>query len=95
MFFQDTEEQIAIKQCRQELSERNKERWCLEIMIMKRSVPLIDHRAKKKTENPSLLWARPSLPLTFMTHGSLIVLFPESQRPVCFSLDGLLGLGMK
>uniref|UniRef100_A0A8C4EIQ4 IkappaB kinase n=1 Tax=Dicentrarchus labrax TaxID=13489 RepID=A0A8C4EIQ4_DICLA len=32
----DTEEQIAIKQCRQELSERNKERWCLEIQIMKR-----------------------------------------------------------
>ncbi|KAF6730095.1 Inhibitor of nuclear factor kappa-B kinase subunit beta [Oryzias melastigma] len=32
----DTEEQIAIKQCRQELSERNKERWKLEIQIMKR-----------------------------------------------------------
>ncbi|XP_008334355.1 inhibitor of nuclear factor kappa-B kinase subunit beta [Cynoglossus semilaevis] len=32
----DTEEQIAIKQCRQELSERNKERWCLEIQIMRR-----------------------------------------------------------
>uniref|UniRef100_A0A8C7YSH7 IkappaB kinase n=1 Tax=Oryzias sinensis TaxID=183150 RepID=A0A8C7YSH7_9TELE len=29
-------EQIAIKQCRQELSERNKERWKLEIQIMKR-----------------------------------------------------------
>ncbi|XP_056274109.1 inhibitor of nuclear factor kappa-B kinase subunit beta isoform X2 [Pseudoliparis swirei] len=35
----DTEEQIAIKQCRQELSERNKERWCLEIQIMRR----LDH----------------------------------------------------
>ncbi|XP_075955013.1 inhibitor of nuclear factor kappa-B kinase subunit beta [Anarhichas minor] len=35
----DTEEQIAIKQCRQELSERNKERWILEIQIMKR----LDH----------------------------------------------------
>ncbi|XP_035235434.1 inhibitor of nuclear factor kappa-B kinase subunit beta [Anguilla anguilla] len=35
----DTEEQIAIKQCRQELSEKNKERWCLEIQIMKR----LDH----------------------------------------------------
>lgn len=34
---QKTEEQIAIKQCRQELSERNKERWCLEIQIIKRS----------------------------------------------------------
>ncbi|KAM7018327.1 inhibitor of nuclear factor kappa-B kinase subunit beta [Tautogolabrus adspersus] len=32
----DTEEQIAVKQCRQELSERNKERWCLEIQIMKK-----------------------------------------------------------
>ncbi|XP_054467173.1 inhibitor of nuclear factor kappa-B kinase subunit beta [Anoplopoma fimbria] len=35
----DTEEHIAIKQCRQELSERNKERWVLEIQIMKR----LDH----------------------------------------------------
>uniref|UniRef100_A0A665X6N6 IkappaB kinase n=1 Tax=Echeneis naucrates TaxID=173247 RepID=A0A665X6N6_ECHNA len=35
----DTNEQIAIKQCRQELSERNKERWCLEIQIMRR----LDH----------------------------------------------------
>ncbi|CAB1322093.1 unnamed protein product [Coregonus sp. 'balchen'] len=34
----DTEEQIAIKQCRQELSERNRERWCLEIQIMKSTV---------------------------------------------------------
>ncbi|KAK6468529.1 inhibitor of nuclear factor kappa-B kinase subunit beta [Huso huso] len=32
----DTEEQIAIKQCRQELSLRNRERWCLEIQIMKK-----------------------------------------------------------
>lgn len=39
--FQETDEQIAIKQCRQELSERSKERWCLEIQIMKRSAPLI------------------------------------------------------
>uniref|UniRef100_A0A4W5R0I7 IkappaB kinase n=1 Tax=Hucho hucho TaxID=62062 RepID=A0A4W5R0I7_9TELE len=35
----DTEEQIAIKQCRQELSERNRERWCLEIQITMR----LDH----------------------------------------------------
>ncbi|XP_034026607.1 inhibitor of nuclear factor kappa-B kinase subunit beta [Thalassophryne amazonica] len=35
----DTEEQIAVKQCHQELSDRNKERWCLEIQIMKR----LDH----------------------------------------------------
>ncbi|XP_061448378.1 inhibitor of nuclear factor kappa-B kinase subunit beta isoform X2 [Rhineura floridana] len=32
----ETGEEIAIKQCRQELSPRNKERWCLEIQIMKR-----------------------------------------------------------
>ncbi|KAL8173998.1 UNVERIFIED_CONTAM: hypothetical protein K2H54_036370 [Gekko kuhli] len=32
----ETGEQIAIKQCRQELSPRNRERWCLEIQIMKR-----------------------------------------------------------
>ncbi|KAI4898757.1 hypothetical protein NFI96_014142 [Prochilodus magdalenae] len=32
----DTGDQIAIKQCRQELSSKNKERWCLEIQIMKR-----------------------------------------------------------
>lgn len=32
----ETGEQIAIKQCRQELSARNRERWCLEIQIMKR-----------------------------------------------------------
>ncbi|XP_076005688.1 inhibitor of nuclear factor kappa-B kinase subunit beta [Genypterus blacodes] len=35
----ETEEEIAIKQCRQDLCERNKERWCLEILIMKR----LDH----------------------------------------------------
>ncbi|XP_064421554.1 inhibitor of nuclear factor kappa-B kinase subunit beta [Latimeria chalumnae] len=32
----ETGEQIAIKQCRQELSSRNRERWCLEIQIMKK-----------------------------------------------------------
>ncbi|KAB0404964.1 hypothetical protein E2I00_016975, partial [Balaenoptera physalus] len=32
----ETGEQIAIKQCRQELSPRNRERWCLEIQIMRR-----------------------------------------------------------
>ncbi|XP_062854924.1 inhibitor of nuclear factor kappa-B kinase subunit beta isoform X2 [Trichomycterus rosablanca] len=32
----DSGDQIAIKQCRQELSAKNKERWCLEIQIMKR-----------------------------------------------------------
>lgn len=32
----ETGEQIAIKQCRQELSMRNRERWCLETQIMKR-----------------------------------------------------------
>ncbi|KAK2093520.1 hypothetical protein P7K49_027258 [Saguinus oedipus] len=32
----ETGEQIAIKQCRQELSPRNRDRWCLEIQIMRR-----------------------------------------------------------
>ncbi|KAM8794629.1 inhibitor of nuclear factor kappa-B kinase subunit beta [Eudromia elegans] len=32
----DTGEQVAIKQCRQELSPRNRDRWALEIQIMKR-----------------------------------------------------------
>lgn len=31
----ETGEQIAIKQCRQELSPRNRRRWCLEIQIMR------------------------------------------------------------
>ncbi|NWY95408.1 IKKB kinase, partial [Loxia curvirostra] len=33
---QETGEQVAIKQCRQELSPRNRDRWALEIQIMKR-----------------------------------------------------------
>nr|XP_021326646.1 inhibitor of nuclear factor kappa-B kinase subunit beta-like [Danio rerio] len=33
---QETSIQIAIKQCRQELSVKNKGRWSLEIQIMKR-----------------------------------------------------------
>uniref|UniRef100_A0A8I5ZJG2 Inhibitor of nuclear factor kappa-B kinase subunit beta n=1 Tax=Rattus norvegicus TaxID=10116 RepID=A0A8I5ZJG2_RAT len=33
---QVTGEQIAIKQCRQELSPKNRDRWCLEIQIMRR-----------------------------------------------------------
>ncbi|KAM3926704.1 inhibitor of nuclear factor kappa-B kinase subunit beta [Leptodactylus fuscus] len=32
----DTGEEVAIKQCRQELSPKNRERWCLEIQIMKK-----------------------------------------------------------
>uniref|UniRef100_A0A8V5GU14 Inhibitor of nuclear factor kappa-B kinase subunit beta n=1 Tax=Melopsittacus undulatus TaxID=13146 RepID=A0A8V5GU14_MELUD len=32
----ETGEQVAIKQCRQELSPRNRDRWALEIQIMKR-----------------------------------------------------------
>ncbi|CAJ0927263.1 unnamed protein product [Ranitomeya imitator] len=35
--FQQTRgEEVAIKQCRQELSPKNRERWCLEIQIMKK-----------------------------------------------------------
>uniref|UniRef100_A0A674CSF5 Serine-threonine/tyrosine-protein kinase catalytic domain-containing protein n=1 Tax=Salmo trutta TaxID=8032 RepID=A0A674CSF5_SALTR len=37
--FIGTSEQIAIKHCHQELSERNRERWCLEIQITMR----LDH----------------------------------------------------
>lgn len=33
---QETGEQVAIKQCRQELSPRNRDRWALEIQIMKK-----------------------------------------------------------
>ncbi|XP_075063166.1 inhibitor of nuclear factor kappa-B kinase subunit beta [Mixophyes fleayi] len=36
----DTGEEVAIKQCRQELSPKNRERWCLEIQIMKK----LNHR---------------------------------------------------
>ncbi|KAM8974176.1 inhibitor of nuclear factor kappa-B kinase subunit beta [Pelodytes ibericus] len=32
----ETGEQVAIKQCRQELSPKNRDRWCLEIQIMKK-----------------------------------------------------------
>lgn len=64
----DTEEQIAIKQCRQELSERNKERWCLEIQIMKR----LDHvnvvAAREVPEGMQKLFATNDLPLLAMEY---------------------------
>ncbi|XP_035515142.1 inhibitor of nuclear factor kappa-B kinase subunit beta isoform X2 [Morone saxatilis] len=64
----DTEEQIAIKQCRQELSERNKERWCLEIQIMKR----LDHvnvvAAREVPEGMEKLVATNDLPLLAMEY---------------------------
>nr|XP_046243921.1 inhibitor of nuclear factor kappa-B kinase subunit beta [Scatophagus argus] len=64
----DTEEQIAIKQCRQELSERNKERWCLEIQIMKR----LDHvnvvAAREVPEEMKKLAATNDLPLLAMEY---------------------------
>ncbi|KAM4616407.1 inhibitor of nuclear factor kappa-B kinase subunit beta [Polymixia lowei] len=64
----DTEEQIAIKQCRQELSERNKERWCLEIQIMKR----LDHvnvvAAREVPEGMQRLVATNDLPLLAMEY---------------------------
>uniref|UniRef100_A0A8C4EK94 IkappaB kinase n=1 Tax=Dicentrarchus labrax TaxID=13489 RepID=A0A8C4EK94_DICLA len=65
---EDTEEQIAIKQCRQELSERNKERWCLEIQIMKR----LDHvnvvAAREVPEGMQKLVATNDLPLLAMEY---------------------------
>ncbi|XP_049619098.1 inhibitor of nuclear factor kappa-B kinase subunit beta isoform X1 [Syngnathus scovelli] len=64
----DTEEQIAIKQCRQELSERNKERWCLEIQIMKR----LDHvnvvAAREVPEGMQKLVTTNDLPLLAMEY---------------------------
>ncbi|XP_068168007.1 inhibitor of nuclear factor kappa-B kinase subunit beta isoform X2 [Antennarius striatus] len=64
----DTEEQIAIKQCRQELSERNKERWCLEIQIMKR----LDHvnvvAAREVPEGMQKLVSTTDLPLLAMEY---------------------------
>ncbi|CAG08563.1 unnamed protein product [Tetraodon nigroviridis] len=64
----ETEEQIAIKQCRQELSERNKERWCLEIEIIKR----LDHvnvvAAREVPEGMQKLMAINDLPLLAMEY---------------------------
>ncbi|XP_051923156.1 inhibitor of nuclear factor kappa-B kinase subunit beta isoform X2 [Hippocampus zosterae] len=64
----DTAEQIAIKQCRQELSERNKERWCLEIQIMKR----LDHvnvvAAREVPEGMQKLVATNDVPLLAMEY---------------------------
>lgn len=64
----DTEEQIALKQCRQELSERNKERWCLEIQIMRR----LDHvnvvAAREVPEGMQKLVATNDLPLLAMEY---------------------------
>uniref|UniRef100_A0A7N8YB17 IkappaB kinase n=1 Tax=Mastacembelus armatus TaxID=205130 RepID=A0A7N8YB17_9TELE len=61
-------EQIAIKQCRQELSDRNKERWCLEIQIMKR----LDHvnvvAAREVPEGMQKLMAINDLPLLAMEY---------------------------
>jgi len=65
--FQDTEEQIAIKQCRQELSERNKERWCLEIQIMRRSVSSTCWRAPEQIQR----W-RGWIPAALPAHSSFI-----------------------
>uniref|UniRef100_A0A3Q2GNC4 IkappaB kinase n=1 Tax=Cyprinodon variegatus TaxID=28743 RepID=A0A3Q2GNC4_CYPVA len=61
-------EQIALKQCRQELSERNKERWCLEIQIMRR----LDHvnvvAARDVPEGMQRLVATNDLPLLAMEY---------------------------
>uniref|UniRef100_A0AAX7SDS7 IkappaB kinase n=1 Tax=Astatotilapia calliptera TaxID=8154 RepID=A0AAX7SDS7_ASTCA len=61
-------EQIAIKQCRQELSDRNKERWCLEIQIMKR----LDHvnvvAAREVPQGMQKLVATNDLPLLAMEY---------------------------
>nr|XP_020449623.1 inhibitor of nuclear factor kappa-B kinase subunit beta [Monopterus albus] len=64
----DTEEQIAIKQCRQELSERNKERWCLEIQIMKRLSHVNVVAAREVPERMQKLVVTNDLPLLAMEY---------------------------
>ncbi|XP_070689854.1 inhibitor of nuclear factor kappa-B kinase subunit beta [Pempheris klunzingeri] len=64
----DTEELIAIKQCRQELSERNKERWCLEIQIMKRLNHVNVVAAREVPEGMEKLVATNDLPLLAMEY---------------------------
>ncbi|CAL8249166.1 unnamed protein product [Merluccius merluccius] len=64
----DTEEQIAIKQCRQELSDRNKERWCLEIQIMKRLEHVNVVAAREVPEGMQRLVATNDLPLLAMEY---------------------------
>ncbi|MGH0179914.1 UNVERIFIED_CONTAM: hypothetical protein FKN15_002818 [Acipenser sinensis] len=59
----DTEEQIAIKQCRQELSLRNRERWCLEIQIMKKHTKL-----KQKQEDDIVVYEDLSGEVKFSKH---------------------------
>uniref|UniRef100_A0A673ALN1 IkappaB kinase n=1 Tax=Sphaeramia orbicularis TaxID=375764 RepID=A0A673ALN1_9TELE len=66
--FQDTEEQIAIKQCRQELSERNKERWCLEIQIMRRLNHVSVVAAREVPAGMHKLLANNDLPLLAMEY---------------------------
>ncbi|KAM4575720.1 inhibitor of nuclear factor kappa-B kinase subunit beta [Odontesthes bonariensis] len=64
----DTEEQIAIKQCRQELCERNKERWCLEIQIMKRLNHVNVVAAREVPEGMQKMVAINDLPLLAMEY---------------------------
>lgn len=62
----ETEEEIAIKQCRQELSDRNKERWCLEIQIMKRLNHVNVVAAREVPEGMEKLLTTNDLPLLAM-----------------------------
>ncbi|XP_041856312.1 inhibitor of nuclear factor kappa-B kinase subunit beta [Melanotaenia boesemani] len=64
----DTEEQIAIKQCCQELSDRSKERWCLEIQIMKRLNHVNVVAAREVPEGMQALVATNDLPLLSMEY---------------------------
>ncbi|KAK1893115.1 Inhibitor of nuclear factor kappa-B kinase subunit beta [Dissostichus eleginoides] len=89
----DTEEQIAIKQCRQELSEKNKERWCLEIQIMKR----LDHvnvvAAREVPEGMQKLVFTNDLPLLYlnlldncagMREGSVLILLCDISSALTY-----------
>ncbi|XP_041644217.1 inhibitor of nuclear factor kappa-B kinase subunit beta [Cheilinus undulatus] len=64
----DTEEQIAVKQCRQELSERNKERWCMEIQIMRRMKHVNVVAAREVPEEMEKLVGANQLPLLAMEY---------------------------
>uniref|UniRef100_A0A8C5ETY4 IkappaB kinase n=1 Tax=Gouania willdenowi TaxID=441366 RepID=A0A8C5ETY4_GOUWI len=64
----DSEEQIAIKQCHQELSDRNKERWCVEIEIIRRLNHVNVVAAREVPDGMFNLLATNDLPLLAMEY---------------------------
>uniref|UniRef100_A0A8C5ERC8 IkappaB kinase n=1 Tax=Gouania willdenowi TaxID=441366 RepID=A0A8C5ERC8_GOUWI len=61
-------EQIAIKQCHQELSDRNKERWCVEIEIIRRLNHVNVVAAREVPDGMFNLLATNDLPLLAMEY---------------------------